>query len=65
MLYLSFLLCLSFFIKDLTLAVVSLVELVVTVEGDEQVPGGGVDAGVGQPEDEPEHGAQPEHLHVV
>ena len=51
--------------KDLTLAVVSLVELVVTVEGDEQVPGGGVDAGVGQPEDEPEHGAQPEHLHVV
>ena len=64
MLYLSFLLCLSFY-KRLNTSRVLLVELFVTVEGDEQVPGGGVDAGVGQPEDEPEHGAQPEHLHVV
>ena len=38
------------------------VELVVAVEGDEEVPGGRVGAGVGQPQDQPEHRPQAQHL---
>ena len=38
------------------------VELVIAVEGDEQSPGGGVGAGVGQAKDQPEHGTQAQHL---
>ena len=38
------------------------VKLIIAVEGDEDVPGGSVDAGVGEAEDEPEDGPQAEHL---
>ena len=38
------------------------VKFIIAVEGDEDVPGGSVDAGVGEAEDEPEDGPQAEHL---
>ena len=40
--------------------VFSPVKFIIAVEGDEDVPGWSVDAGVGQAEDEPEDGAEPE-----
>ena len=43
-------------------SVFSPVQFIVAVEGDEDVPGGSVDAGVGQAEDQPEDGAEAEHL---
>ena len=42
--------------------VFSPVKFIIAVEGDEDVPGWSVDAGVGQAEDEPEDGPEPEDL---
>ena len=39
-----------------------LVELVVTVEGDIKPPARAAGRGVGQPDDQPEDWAQPQHL---
>ena len=39
-----------------------LVQLIITVEGDVEAPAGGVGGGVGEPNDQPEHGAEPKHL---